>query len=429
MSTHEKVPYTGPVIPEYSDLVDRIAHLNLPPEKIKTAYAIAKLAIGTTAYVDDLGAIKRIPRNSDGSRESVAQHSLWVAVAANQILDILADDGATADRGDLFNQISVHDATEIKTGDANTFSLTPEDLAKKKEREAIATKEMESELPGTLPRALTNQEEKRNWPARFAGLVDKLGPTALSIVGNQTRVVTEDLKVFDIDKLKETHDMINRRIAEHAGDDEILRTIVAAHMIQARHFEQIVEENPEIFTVSQFERNPTEIERKFLIGLKDLPEEIDLNSPSIERQQLRQAYIRLDKDGSETRVRSIDDEVFQQTKKSGGTIKRDEVTTMLDISLASFNDILKNDAMGNVIEKTRYKIPLGNGKILELDVYNGVLEGLTTGEVEFIGRDALEEAVAWIPPAWLTNEVTDESRFKNQNLAMITDVRELFKEA
>ena len=45
--------------------------------------------------------------------------------------------------------------------------------------------------------------------------------------------------------------------------------------------------------------------------------------------------------------------------------------------------LCKGKADGNVITKTRYKIPLNQGLTLELDLFEGLFDGLVMGEVEF----------------------------------------------
>jgi adenylate cyclase len=66
------------------------------------------------------------------------------------------------------------------------------------------------------------------------------------------------------------------------------------------------------------------------------------------------------------------------------------------------------------IEKTRYEIDLDEGLTIELDVYEGALEGLAVAEVEF---DSEQDAEAFAPPGWLGREVTDDPGYKNQRLA------------
>jgi adenylate cyclase len=68
---------------------------------------------------------------------------------------------------------------------------------------------------------------------------------------------------------------------------------------------------------------------------------------------------------------------------------------------------------GKRVEKTRYFIEHAPYTI-ELDVFEGDLEGLVVAEVEF-GSE--EEAEKFTPPDWFVKEVTWDSRYQNSNLA------------
>jgi adenylate cyclase len=68
---------------------------------------------------------------------------------------------------------------------------------------------------------------------------------------------------------------------------------------------------------------------------------------------------------------------------------------------------------GRRIEKIRYQIDEGDQKI-ELNEFRGNLEGLVLAEVEFPSREKSEE---FKPPDWFGEEVTEDIRYKNQNLA------------
>ena len=69
-----------------------------------------------------------------------------------------------------------------------------------------------------------------------------------------------------------------------------------------------------------------------------------------------------------------------------------------------------------------------NGAILELDVYRDELEGLITVEVEF---DDIEDVTDFSIPSWFGEEVTSDSRYKNQNLSRLnlSELTELIKGA
>lgn len=70
--------------------------------------------------------------------------------------------------------------------------------------------------------------------------------------------------------------------------------------------------------------------------------------------------------------------------------------------------------IGNVINKIRLAFAL-DGNTLEVDVYQGDLEGLLSAEIEFNSTEASEKFEA---PAWLDHEVTDREDLKNQQLAL-----------
>jgi adenylate cyclase len=56
-----------------------------------------------------------------------------------------------------------------------------------------------------------------------------------------------------------------------------------------------------------------------------------------------------------------------------------------------------------------------DGLEIEVDVYQGELEGLIVAEIEF---DSEEQARGFEPPDWLGDDVTGDERFLNENLAV-----------
>ena len=149
---------------------------------------------------------------------------------------------------------------------------------------------------------------------------------------------------------------------------------------------------------------PVEIERKFLV--KELPNNIDV-SP---HEEIVQGYLAIMGNGTEIRLRKKGGKYFQ-TAKSGGTKTRTEVE--IEVTQEQF-ETLWPLTEGKRIEKTRYEIPFGDS-IIELDVYHGQLQGLKSAEVEFNTETASADFMA---PGWLGNEITDDQRYKNQNLAL-----------
>ncbi|WP_438751782.1 CYTH domain-containing protein [Pararhizobium sp. O133] len=123
---------------------------------------------------------------------------------------------------------------------------------------------------------------------------------------------------------------------------------------------------------------------------------------------LRQAYVVAMEDRS-VRVRTAGGERAQLTIKIGkSALVRDEFEYEMPIADA---EELFSQAIGFIIEKTRYRVPVG-GFIWEVDVYAGALEGLVVAEVEMESEDDNPSL-----PAWLGREVTGEQRYSNQFLA------------
>lgn len=147
-----------------------------------------------------------------------------------------------------------------------------------------------------------------------------------------------------------------------------------------------------------------EIERKFVVDPALLP---DLKQ--LERHAITQFYL-VAEPNKEVRVRQIDRKYFM-TVKFGNGLARDEIES--ETTEESFEN-LKPLHKGVGIEKVRYILPLESHKV-EVDVYRGALRGLIVGEVEFGSK---EEAKSFVPPEWLSHEVTLDSRFKNKALAL-----------
>lgn len=144
-----------------------------------------------------------------------------------------------------------------------------------------------------------------------------------------------------------------------------------------------------------------EIERKFLI--KELPSDLDAYPHST----LEQGYlcttpvIRIRKDG----------EKYELTYKSSGLMMREEYN--LPLTKEAYQHLLSK-VDGNLISKERYRIPLDNTHIIELDIFGGALIPLILAEVEFSSE---EDAMAFLPPDWFVKEVTSDPAYQNSNLS------------
>lgn len=142
-----------------------------------------------------------------------------------------------------------------------------------------------------------------------------------------------------------------------------------------------------------------EIERKFLVDLTD----VSLNN--YEFRTLEQGYLCRE---PVVRVRREDDN-FYMTYKGKGLLSREEYN--LPLTKEGYEH-LKKKSDGNLITKRRYLIPYLSYTI-ELDVFEGALEGLILAEVEFASE---EEAHAFPAPDWFITDVTLDCRYQNVNL-------------
>lgn len=159
--------------------------------------------------------------------------------------------------------------------------------------------------------------------------------------------------------------------------------------------------------------DPKEIERKWLVKNLSICNLIPSNAQA---SRITQDYLVCNGPG-ERRVRMRirgDEASYTYTEKlptgeSGTRIERERVITR-----SEYRQFLVDEWDQGLltIEKTRYNFPFA-GKIFELDVYQGELSGLVVLEVELQHRDDKVE----MPPGWDVEEVTDDPRYKNRNLA------------
>lgn len=167
-----------------------------------------------------------------------------------------------------------------------------------------------------------------------------------------------------------------------------------------------------------------EIESKYLIS-DELPFDLD----SLKKKEIEQAYINRK---PTIRVRKQDDRYiltvkFKTADEASGLLCNDEHETDIDVETY---ERLKAKRDGNVIEKTRYMVPLEPYKcggetinvVAELDVFHGYLDGLRFAEVEF---PSIEAANAFVPPMWMKENVSDDKRYKNGYLSVATDISDI----
>lgn len=147
-----------------------------------------------------------------------------------------------------------------------------------------------------------------------------------------------------------------------------------------------------------------EIERKFLV--KDLPD----NLSSYEQQHISQGYLNTN---PVVRIRRSNDDYYL-TYKGKGMMVREEYN--LPLNEEAFLHLLpKID--GILIDKIRYLIPLDEKHTAELDIFQGSLAPLRIVEVEF---ETEEDALAFVPPSWFGDDVTQSKKYHNSNLSQGT---------
>ena len=147
----------------------------------------------------------------------------------------------------------------------------------------------------------------------------------------------------------------------------------------------------------------TEIERKFLVDR--VPDE----ARGWPGERIEQGYVAL-ADEVEVRLRRHGGRCLL-TVKHGSGLERDEWE--IELSDAQLEALWPATA-GRRVVKTR-RVGEMQGVEVELDVFEGELDGLVVAEVE-VGSEAA--ARAFRPPAWFGREVTDDARYANRSLAV-----------
>ena len=144
-----------------------------------------------------------------------------------------------------------------------------------------------------------------------------------------------------------------------------------------------------------------EIERKYLV--KRLPEQLSQYTCL----EIEQAYLNRE---PVVRIRRQNEE-YILTYKGSGMMIREEYNLPLD--KASYEH-LREKADGKIIKKKRYIIPIEGGLKVELDVFEGVHQGIVLAEVEFPDEAA---CYAFHPLDWFGEDVTMKEEYHNSNMS------------
>ena len=145
-----------------------------------------------------------------------------------------------------------------------------------------------------------------------------------------------------------------------------------------------------------------EIERKFLV--KEKPFSIAKRSLKI-----NQGYI-INEKSKVIRVREKDDDYFLTIKGNNIGISRLEYD--FPISKEDAKELIFHFCKTTLIEKTRHYIE-HKGHTWEVDEFHGKNNGLIVAEIELESEDEKFEI-----PDWVGEEVTQDDRYYNMNLAI-----------
>ena len=141
---------------------------------------------------------------------------------------------------------------------------------------------------------------------------------------------------------------------------------------------------------------PTEIERKFLVANEGWKQSV------IRSTRIRDGLIAV-YNGRKARVRISDDQATIALKGQRNGFGRSEFEYAIQTSGAE--EMLRKMCDDRVLEKMRYYVPHA-GLTWEIDVYNGILEGVVIAEVELDRDDRGLEL-----PDWVGKEITGDLRY------------------
>ena len=145
-----------------------------------------------------------------------------------------------------------------------------------------------------------------------------------------------------------------------------------------------------------------EVEFKFLVADAGWQRDADAGVP------MRQGYL-ANRDRLSIRVRIAGDQAWLNVKHAESLTVRHEYEYA--IPLADAEALLATACTGPLVEKTRYRVPYAQ-HVWEVDVFHADNDGLVLAEIELDAPDESFER-----PAWLGQDVSNDARYLNQNLA------------
>jgi CYTH domain-containing protein len=146
-----------------------------------------------------------------------------------------------------------------------------------------------------------------------------------------------------------------------------------------------------------------EIERKYLVTSDCY------KAMAVARYHIIQGYISREKTGT-VRVRITDEKAYLtiKGKPTAGHFARYEWEKEIDVTDA--RELLQL-CQGNLIDKTRWIVPAGEGLKWEVDEFHGKHQGLVVAEIELV-----DEEQVFTKPSFIGEDVTDNPRYYNANM-------------
>ncbi|MCK4592713.1 hypothetical protein KAT63_04755 [Candidatus Parcubacteria bacterium] len=159
-----------------------------------------------------------------------------------------------------------------------------------------------------------------------------------------------------------------------------------------------------------------EKEFKYLVNPQNIPKEVFKHN----FVEIEQGYVSSKCDlSTEMRVRietQNEKERYILTIKKRTGVKGERIEAEIELSEKDFKEIWTLTE-GKRLRKRRYLIPreLSNERIIfmELDIFRGKFSGHVTLEIEEKKEGDLEN---FVPPDWVSVDVTDDERYSNKNL-------------
>jgi adenylate cyclase len=148
-----------------------------------------------------------------------------------------------------------------------------------------------------------------------------------------------------------------------------------------------------------------EIERKFLVDFVSIPKMLNVS----EVIKIRQGYI-LNSPKKVVRIRTSNEVAYITIKGENVGVTRPEYEYEIPIEDAN---VMLDTMCGDIIEKTRHIVKISND-VWEIDQFHGNNEGLTIAELEVPSEDYVI-----VKPFWVGDEIVDDPRYFNNNLAKV----------